>query len=318
MFIMSSGCKKEKITVTEYIGTVVEGSTMNPLPNVKVAVTNGNRVLASTITDEEGAFSFLVNFDKVTESDSLLLDGSPLLPYQKRYELKGMGKEQYDYRALVLYNRSSTEVRTSEVTSVMANSAVCGGTINEGTDILVTQRGVCWSKQPNPTYNITLDGEGGGGFTSNLTGLEEQTKYYVRAYATNGEQVVYGNQKDFTTPALLPSFQYAGTTYYVHPEVGAMTWQSAVDFCENLTFAGYSDWFLPDKGELNAMYVNRNSIGGFVTTYDYDIDECKYWSSHYFYYDGYPYYSYQIFSNGEHGNGVWGDEYLRVRPVRKD
>jgi hypothetical protein len=33
----------------------------------------------------------------------------------------------------------------------------------------------------------------------------------------------------------------------------------------------YGDWFLPSKGELNRMYVNRVAIGGFSTDY--------YWSS---------------------------------------
>ena len=33
----------------------------------------------------------------------------------------------------------------------------------------------------------------------------------------------------------------------------------------------YGDWFLPSKGELNQMYVNRTEIGGFVTA--------AYWSS---------------------------------------
>jgi hypothetical protein len=33
----------------------------------------------------------------------------------------------------------------------------------------------------------------------------------------------------------------------------------------------YGDWFLPAKGELNQMYVNRVAIGGFSPFY--------YWSS---------------------------------------
>ena len=319
MLLTLIGCNKEKNTITEYIGTVIEGTMMAPLPDVKVSVANGSRVLVSTVTDEEGAFSMYVNFDKVTERDSLIIDGNPGLPYVKKFELKGMGKEQYDYRTLVLYNKSNTEVKTSEVTSIKANSAVCGGTVTEGTDILVTQRGVCWSKQPEPTLSnnsFTLDGEGGGQFTSSLTGLEEQTRYYVRAYATNGEQVVYGSQKDFTTPALLPSFQYAGTTYYVHPEVGTMTWQSAIDYCENLTFAGCSDWFLPDKDELNTMYVNRNTIGGFVTTWTHSSADCRYWSSTESGYYG-QYAWFQSFENGyQNTNDL--DDYYRVRPVRKD
>ena len=33
----------------------------------------------------------------------------------------------------------------------------------------------------------------------------------------------------------------------------------------------YGDWFLPSKGELNQMYVNRTAIGGFAGAF--------YWSS---------------------------------------
>ena len=33
----------------------------------------------------------------------------------------------------------------------------------------------------------------------------------------------------------------------------------------------YGDWFLPSKGELNQMYVNKTAIGGFASV--------DYWSS---------------------------------------
>lgn len=406
------GCKKDKNTITEYIGTVVEGTTMAPLPNVKVSVANESRVLVSTVTDEEGAFSMYVNFDKVTKRDSLIIDGNPGLPYVKKFELKGMGKEQYDYRTLVLYNKSNTEVKTSEVTSITANSAICGGMITCGADVQIVERGVCWSKSQYPTLesahtsdgqgsgtftsyltnldektdyyvrayaktregnvvydneqkpfttkafittkqvtsitansavcggiiaaendNVVLergvcwatheepkindphtsDGQGNGEYISNITGLEEQTIYYVRAYARTESTVKYGDQKVLPTPALLPTFQYAGTTYYVHPDAGKMTWESAVNYCDNLTFAGFSDWFLPDLNELNAMFVNCDPIGGFVTT----GNDCKYWSSTKDFSSTWRYW-YKDFSTGEQQYTPWSSEYLRVRPVRKD
>ncbi|MBN1446444.1 MAG: fibrobacter succinogenes major paralogous domain-containing protein, partial [Bacteroidetes bacterium] len=43
----------------------------------------------------------------------------------------------------------------------------------------------------------TWDGAGTGSFTSNITGLAENTTYYVRAYATNGIGTGYGNEVSF-------------------------------------------------------------------------------------------------------------------------
>lgn len=309
-------CTKEKNTITNYIGTVVEGASMDHLPNVKVSVTNGSRVLVSTFTDEEGAFSFFVDVRKLQAGDSLLLDGSPDLPYQKRYALREPGKELYDYRTLVLYNKNNTTISTSDVTSIAATSAICGGAVNEGTDVVVSQRGVCWSKLPEPSLfnciDYTNDGSGGGSFVSYLTGLEERTTYYVRAYVTNGERVVYGSQKTFTTEALFPSFQYGGSMYYVYPDAGEMTWQDAMVFCDTLTYAGYSDWFLPNKDELNAMYNHREEIGGFDLT-------GQYWSSTLYYgWAGVTEYAYfQWFGNGDQSWSSQGDR-KRVRPIREN
>ncbi len=56
-------------------------------------------------------------------------------------------------------------------------------------------------------------------------------------------------------------------------ETGCTTSDSAADICANLSLGGYSDWFLPSKGELYLMYENLkvSGVGGFV--------EDGYWSS---------------------------------------
>jgi uncharacterized protein (TIGR02145 family) len=60
-----------------------------------------------------------------------------------------------------------------------------------------------WSTTENPTVEsnqgITSNGTGNGSFTSNLTALEVNTTYYVRAYASNSVGTSYGNQHTFTT-----------------------------------------------------------------------------------------------------------------------
>ena len=60
----------------------------------------------------------------------------------------------------------------------------------------------------NPTTTVntkTSDGSGGGAFTSNLSTLLGNTKYYVRAYATNNMGTAYGNEISFTTTTNLNS-----------------------------------------------------------------------------------------------------------------
>ena len=211
---------------------------------------------------------------------------------------------------------STPTVVTTTITDVTATSAVVGGNVTSNGNINVTQTGVCYSTSQNPTISnhFVVGSSNTGAFTCSITGLSPSTKYYVRAYATNGAGTAYGEQKEFTTNSSIPTFQYAGTTYYVHPEVGTMTWQSAMDYCDNLTYAGHSDWFLPDKDELQAMYVYKSQIGGFVTTYNSSPIECCYWcSTELDYNNAYR----QRFDNGSwdyYGKG----SYYRVRPVRKD
>ena len=93
-------------------------------------------------------------------------------------------------------------LNTSEVSEITLTSAQCGGKILTSGNSIVTERGVCWSTEQNPTVldSHTNDGKGLGSFTSNLENLTENTTYYVRAYATITEGITtYGNEVSFTT-----------------------------------------------------------------------------------------------------------------------
>jgi hypothetical protein len=56
-------------------------------------------------------------------------------------------------------------------------------------------------------------------------------------------------------------------------DLGDMDWNTSITACEELILNGYSDWRLPTKEELNALYVNlkQRVVGGFGSAY--------YWSS---------------------------------------
>ncbi|GAB4336144.1 MAG: hypothetical protein OHK0038_14300 [Flammeovirgaceae bacterium] len=68
-----------------------------------------------------------------------------------------------------------------------------------------TQHGHCWAKSPSVTLENSLGKtELGakserGEFISKITGLQEQTTYYVKAYAIIGNKTIYGAEADFTT-----------------------------------------------------------------------------------------------------------------------
>lgn len=92
-------------------------------------------------------------------------------------------------------------VNTTVATQITATTAVTGGNVTNDGGAEVTERGVCIATISNPTTANTkiLAGSGTGEFTCDITGLQEGTKYYVRAYAVNSVGTAYGEEVVFTT-----------------------------------------------------------------------------------------------------------------------
>jgi len=90
---------------------------------------------------------------------------------------------------------------TAEVTSITSTTAISGGNIIDEGSSEVTERGVCLSISPSPTVSDkkTSDGSGTGEYTSFISGLARNSKYYLRAFATNHAGTSYGEEKSFTT-----------------------------------------------------------------------------------------------------------------------
>jgi len=84
-------------------------------------------------------------------------------------------------------------------------------------------------------------------------------------------------------------------------------WDTAAQIVNDLTFGGFSDWFLPTKDELDQMYGNlkRRNLGNFKNE--------VYWSSSVT--DGF-YSSYQNFGDGKMDSG-WRTNVRFVRPIRQ-
>ena len=95
-------------------------------------------------------------------------------------------------------------VTTAEVTEITVNSAVCRGGVSDGGGTAIIERGFCWNTEVKPTVLdfCVKDTESGlGNFTVEITDLDHNTQYYVRAYATNEVGTAYGEEVSFTTLA---------------------------------------------------------------------------------------------------------------------
>jgi hypothetical protein len=106
------------------------------------------------------------------------------------------------------------DVTTIPVTNITQTSALAGVTVTDDGGAEVTAMGFCWSTSPNPTINSNrMDiGTGIGSFTRVLNGLTANTKYYVRAFATNSAGTNYGNEVTFTTGSTVPIIKTISVT----------------------------------------------------------------------------------------------------------
>jgi len=95
------------------------------------------------------------------------------------------------------------KVTTDTVTDISYNSCSVQGNIIHIGEKVVFQHGFCYSRSQNPSINKSTIQLGSinstGYFSSSLSNLQTNTKYYVRAYAQNKDGIFYGNEIEFNT-----------------------------------------------------------------------------------------------------------------------
>ena len=170
---------------------------------------------------------------------------------------------------------NSVSVSTSNVSNIGAMSATFNGIIMEEGEPPYTEKGFCYSKAPDSTPEITdnaviVDGTGTGSYSYEVDGLELNTTYYVRAYAIQNENVVYGETKQFTTvfeDVSVSTSDVSGITFYSATFNGNILNEGEPPYTEKGFCYGMSSDVPPDMSD-NAVTVNGGGTGRFT----YDID----------------------------------------------
>lgn len=144
---------------------------------------------------------------------------------QLQYEINQQGGNNCPGSAVTLTVNPIVSINTTAVTGIGAGFAVSGGEIIYNGGNPVIQRGVCWSLFNFPTIanDFSSNGTGSGTFSSQLAGLNPNTLYYVRAYATTSAGTFYGNEVSFTTTSTVPVPSTCGPSDILNPLVSYRT-----------------------------------------------------------------------------------------------
>ena len=133
----------------------------------------------------------------------------------------------------------------------------------------VSNRGFCFSKNPNPSLvngTVIQAGKGTLYYEATLLNLSPNQKYYVRPYATNNIGTAYGKQVEFTTsvgPAKMGNIQVSSITST------SARFDASILSAEggNLSRRGFVISKNPDPYLYNGTVIEQgNGIGSFAYT----------------------------------------------------
>lgn len=310
------GCTvyEDEILYTSTIyGTVIDYDTGNTLSNVAVNLYSGGILKSSTYTGTDGAFQFKVDYlDNINltytdEGNEWFTIVAECTGYQKneRTLCVDIKEESEVVLSLVLY-KELPENTLPEVETVSAVveyedglfTVLRGNIVSEGYPSY-NRRGFVYSSYSDTPrlyylngflraengYLVFVSGTGNGEFNAKLSPGTLSIGSYVRAFVESKENgIVYGATVK-VKQANLYTIQELGIAVQCQ-DIGSGSYSSMKSLCENSTVGGFTDWRLPEKDEMSALYnLLSDEIGGLMTNR-------KYWSSTWDYYNREIWYMY--------------------------
>ena len=121
--------------------------------------------------------------------------------YVRAYAVNTLGISYGDEISFTTKTKSVPSISIQTPQKIYSDGATIDAIITDDGCDEVIERGILYSLSSNPTENdnVIYSGSGVGTFAIEISGLKDNTTYYVRAYATNNMGVAYSDIVSFTT-----------------------------------------------------------------------------------------------------------------------
>ena len=265
-------------------GTKTNVTTSNVTLSGSVIANGGNAITASGVvigtspSPVRGAFGVIdstTNPLVVAGSFNLNITGlaAATTYYYRSYAVNGVGTS-YGADSTFTTNASAVipTISSTAATGITGFAATVGANISSDGGSTITASGIVYGTTPNPTIgapgvidSTTIPAVTIGGFSKTLGGLTHSTKYYFRAYATNGVGTAYSIQDSFTTQLVVTTLPYSENF-----DNATTPWTaSAINTGTNAWVRG-----TPAKSNLSGAFSAPNAFVTFLTGNYAGTEDC--------------------------------------------
>ncbi|TVY01150.1 S-layer homology domain-containing protein [Cohnella terricola] len=133
-----------------------------------------------------------------------------------------------------VFSNPPASVVTGSASSITSLTATVGGSVTPNGNASIQERGIVYSLNANPTISdlkAAAATNGAGAYTVSLSGLQADSNYHARAYATSDGYILYGQDISFRTlgsNASLSALSLSGITLNESVSSGVYAYTASV------------------------------------------------------------------------------------------